>query len=450
MEQFEILPFDETLAWGEVMEGERGRGRPARGGMRSRPRPARARKKPRVRGKPAWPRARGRRTYWTDWPVAVPVALPYEPAPFAPVPYPEPDEPYDAGDEPGAGGEPGTGDDDTAAPDEEIPALLRTVINALPAPRPVYVQVRNLPRAPDDPRTNVPGLYLIVFQRDGRWQAYSGQSGNVRGRLLQHRLCARMLGLPVDAHQVFVAAMPSATPAQRRDVERMIHTRMLAPSMRGLLTNVRREMEGEWSGQEREEEMHYQDTCPTCGKEQEAAFEIMEFSMPGPFSQEQESALAMELLSVASEEELDQFLGKVFKGAWKGLKKAGSALRKVAGPLGGILKGVAKTALPFVGGALGSFIPIPGVGTAVGSMLGRAAASALEAETQGMDEAEAELEMARRFVRIAGAAAQQAAAAGGDPGQAARQAVADALGAHLPRRQRSRARRGAGQRMGRP
>lgn len=194
-----------------------------------------------------------------------------------------------------------------------------------------------------------------------------------------------------------------------------------------------------------------QGTCPTCGKAQEEMFEIMEFPMPSPFSQEEEMELAMELLSVTSEEELDQFLGKLFKGAWKGIKKVGKAIGKVARPLGKVLRGVAKVALPFVGKALGTFIPIPGVGTAVGGMLGRAVASALEAETEGMEEAEAELEMARRFVRIAGTAAQQAAMAPGvDPQVAVKQAVTDALAAHLPRRQRSRARRSAGAWASRP
>jgi uncharacterized protein (DUF697 family) len=56
----------------------------------------------------------------------------------------------------------------------------------------------------------------------------------------------------------------------------------------------------------------------------------------------------------------------------------------IAKPLGGVLKGVAKKALPFVGGALGSIIPIPGVGTAVGTAVGSAASKLLEAELEGL------------------------------------------------------------------
>jgi hypothetical protein len=115
-----------------------------------------------------------------------------------------------------------------------------------------------------------------------------------------------------------------------------------------------------------------------------------------------EMELAMELLNVSSEQEMDQFLGGFFKKAW-------SDIKKISKPLGGVLKAVAKKSLPFVGGALGSFIPIPGVGTAIGSAVGGALSNALEMEYGELDEAEQELEMARAFVRFANNAVQQAA-----------------------------------------
>ena len=130
-----------------------------------------------------------------------------------------------------------------------------------------------------------------------------------------------------------------------------------------------------------------------------------------PLTEAEEVELATELLAVSTEAEMDQFLGNVFKGVWKGIKKVGSAVGKIARPLGGILKAVAKKALPFVGGALGSLIPIPGVGTAVGSALGGALSKALELEYAELDREEGEFEMARRFVRIAATAAQRAALA---------------------------------------
>ncbi|QBI01827.1 hypothetical protein [Pseudoduganella albidiflava] len=151
----------------------------------------------------------------------------------------------------------------------------------------------------------------------------------------------------------------------------------------------------------------------------------------GPFSEVEEMELAMELLSVASEEELDQFIGGLFKKAWKGIKKVGSAVAKVAKPLGGVLKGIAKTALPFVGGALGSMIPIPGVGTMIGKAAGSALAKALEMEAEGMEPEQAELEMARRFVRVAGSAAQHAVEGDGSPA-AVRAALLSAMRQHVP------------------
>ena len=183
--------------------------------------------------------------------------------------------------------------------------------------------------------------------------------------------------------------------------------------------------------------------CAACRGKGMDAFEVLAFGQQewggkygsgeyeGPFSEAEEIALAMELLEVSSEAELDQFLGKMFKGIWKGVKKVGSVVGKIAKPLGGVLKAVAKKALPFVGGALGSFIPIPGVGTALGSALGSAVGKALELEFGGMEFEQQEFEMARRFVRIAGTAASLAADGDGSP-QAVQAALTQSLRRHLP------------------
>lgn len=166
--------------------------------------------------------------------------------------------------------------------------------------------------------------------------------------------------------------------------------------------------------------------CAKCRAEAEGSFEVMEFAgeQEGPFNEAEEMEMALELLSVSSEAELEQFLGGLFK-------KIGKGLKKIAKPLGGVLKGIAKKALPFVGSALGSFIPIPGVGTALGSALGSAAAKALEMEFSGMESEQQEFEMARRFVRIAGTAAQLAADSDGSP-RSLRQALSESLMRHVP------------------
>jgi hypothetical protein len=143
--------------------------------------------------------------------------------------------------------------------------------------------------------------------------------------------------------------------------------------------------------------------------------------------EELEMELAEELLSVSSEEELDQFIGallgaapsiiggigKLFGGRKRRRRRRqgeyeteeeaetqqpprrrrrrGGFLRK----LGGALKGIAKTALPFVGGALGSVVP--GVGTAIGGALGSAVGNLFEAELDSEDQ---EFDQALRFVRL--------------------------------------------------
>lgn len=146
------------------------------------------------------------------------------------------------------------------------------------------------------------------------------------------------------------------------------------------------------------------------------------FEMENPLNEVEEMELAAELLAVSSEQELDQFIGKFFKKVGAGIKKV------AASPLGGMLKGLAKKALPFVGGALGSFIPIPGVGTMIGRAVGTAASNLLEFESEGMSPEDQEFELACRFVRLANTAVTEAAnaPAGTNPTATAAAAVQNA------------------------
>jgi uncharacterized protein (DUF697 family) len=128
-------------------------------------------------------------------------------------------------------------------------------------------------------------------------------------------------------------------------------------------------------------------------------------SLEGTFSEASQMELASELLSVSNEAELDRFLGGLFKKAVGGV---GSFLKSGAGrALGGVLKGLAKKALPMAGAALGSAF-LPGVGTAIGGALGRAASNMFELELEGLSQEDAEFETARAFIRFAGNAARQA------------------------------------------
>lgn len=133
--------------------------------------------------------------------------------------------------------------------------------------------------------------------------------------------------------------------------------------------------------------------------------------------------LAMELLGISSEEELDQFLGGLVKRVVKGAKAF--AKSGVGKAIGGALKSVAKTALPIAGAALGNLV-VPGLGGAIGGKLGSMASKLLEAEeAEMMDGEEAEQEAARRYVRWAAGTVRNAARAprGVPPQRVARSAA---------------------------
>lgn len=142
-----------------------------------------------------------------------------------------------------------------------------------------------------------------------------------------------------------------------------------------------------------------------------------------PFSEEEEMELAADLLEVTDEAELDQFLGKLAKRAWGGIKRF--AKSSVGRKLGGLLKGVARKALPIVGGAFGG---------PAGAMIASGAGKLFGLELEGMSQEDQEFEVARRFVRFAGAAAKKAAAAPPtiEPLSAARAALTAAARQHAP------------------
>jgi len=259
-EQFELLPFAGEGELESELESERGarRGAPARAPAAKRAGPRKMPSGPRISGpRPSGPRSPGPRPsgprpsrprpfgprpfgpwpyYGGGWPYPVAVGVPVQSA-FEPQPAPEPEpEPEPA--------EPGAADDAPFDhPQGEVPTTLAGTLTRLPAgQRPAYLSLGAVTTAISDPRSAAPGLYLIEFTSNGQRRAYSGQSSNVRKRLQQHLLCARMLGLSLTGHQVYVAPLPSLGPAQRRAMEQRIHTDMFARSG-GVLTNQRRELE---------------------------------------------------------------------------------------------------------------------------------------------------------------------------------------------------------------
>lgn len=156
-----------------------------------------------------------------------------------------------------------------------------------------------------------------------------------------------------------------------------------------------------------------------------------EYDEPEVFNEEEEMDLAAELLSVTDDEELDQFLGKLIK---KGFSKVRKFAKSSTGrALGGLLKGVAKKALPIVGGALGTAIGGP-AGGAIGGKLASAASRLFELELEGLSPEDQEFEVAKRVVRLAGSAAKKAALAPPQmpPQAAAKAAVIEAAKKHAP------------------
>lgn len=151
----------------------------------------------------------------------------------------------------------------------------------------------------------------------------------------------------------------------------------------------------------------------------------------GVFDEAEEMELAADLLEVTNDAEMDQFLGKLFK---KIKKKVGRAIKSPIGrTLVKGLKGIAKKALPIAGRVAGGFFGGP-AGSAIGGKLAAGAGKLFGLELEGLSAEDQEFEVARRYVRLAGEAAQKAALA---PPQApaeavAKKAVAAAVKKHAP------------------
>jgi hypothetical protein len=141
-----------------------------------------------------------------------------------------------------------------------------------------------------------------------------------------------------------------------------------------------------------------------------------------PLHESVEMELAAELLEVASEDELDQFLGKL-------IRRVGSTVgRLVRSPigraLGGLIKPMLKAALPIAGGAVGTFFGGP-LGGMAGSKLAGAAGQLFGLELEGLSAEDRDFEVARRVVKLAATATNNASAAppNVDPQAAARAAL---------------------------
>ncbi|MFC3282953.1 hypothetical protein [Litchfieldella rifensis] len=205
------------------------------------------------------------------------------------------------------------------------------------------------------------------------------------------------------------------------------------------------EMEGEW-------EAPLTDDVDTDELEWEAGelgeFEALEFedeydeeaqAADSPLTEEEEMEFAMELLEVTSDEELEQFLGRLVKRAARGIRKVAKRGRRflrsrVGRRLVKVAKGVAKRALPMAGRAVGTAFGGP-IGGAIGGGVAGAAGRALGLELEGLSPEDQEFEVARHVVRFTAGATNAAVEdneRGAPSAQALRRGVVAAAQRHAP------------------
>jgi hypothetical protein len=139
------------------------------------------------------------------------------------------------------------------------------------------------------------------------------------------------------------------------------------------------------------------------------------------FSETSEMDLAAELLAVKDEQELEQFLGELVRTV---ARRIGAPIPPpVAQAIGGILKGILKNVVPRPASAAAT-LPGGPLGAAIGSGLASLAGETLGLELEGLSREDQEFATAKRFVRFAGEAVNDAVSMpSNDPAAAARAAV---------------------------
>jgi hypothetical protein len=143
--------------------------------------------------------------------------------------------------------------------------------------------------------------------------------------------------------------------------------------------------------------------------------------------EEREIELAAELLGVSDEQELDEFFGKLLKGARTML--ASPAGQKLAG----LLRKTAKKALPLAGQAIGGYFGGER-GATFGGKVAAAGGQLFGLELEGLSPEDRELQVARRYVRLASEALRRLgkAPSGADPTRIAETAFLGAARRHAP------------------
>jgi hypothetical protein len=149
-----------------------------------------------------------------------------------------------------------------------------------------------------------------------------------------------------------------------------------------------------------------------------------------PFSEAEEQELAAELLGVTSDQELDQFLGRMLRRA---STATGRKLRpSVVSALGGLFKRAVHRILPGAGGRFERLVASTRAGQT--GQLSPGAVAMLGLEAEGLSAEDQEFTAAQQLIRLGGGAAAQAAAspATASSEQLARRAVVAAARTFAP------------------
>jgi hypothetical protein len=151
----------------------------------------------------------------------------------------------------------------------------------------------------------------------------------------------------------------------------------------------------------------------------------------GIFDKGQELEFASQFLEIAGEQELENFLGDLIKGAGRALGKIVKS--PIGQAIGGVLKAAAKKALPIAGGALGGMFGGP-LGATLGSGLASMAGNALGLELEGLSQEDREFEASKQFVKFAAETVKNAleASPSADPKAAAHRAAVEAARVFAP------------------
>ncbi len=147
-----------------------------------------------------------------------------------------------------------------------------------------------------------------------------------------------------------------------------------------------------------------------------------------PLDEDEEIELASELLAANNEEDLERAIRRIVRPRPHRRRRRRPPLRRSVsinpeeelfvrrrrnrkkkrrrGFLGKALRGIAKKALPIIGGAVGSLVA-PGLGTAAGAALAKGAGKAFGLELEGLSPEDQEMAVARQIVRLGAEAGEE-------------------------------------------